>query len=67
MLHCQELYLVDYFLFVSPIITVYLDCAHIIRNFIPLRYETTSFSAPIIIVYCPGFKSMDGVIVNDTI
>jgi hypothetical protein len=37
-----------------------------IRNFIALRYEIASFSAPNISVYCPGFKSIDGVNVNHT-
>jgi hypothetical protein len=34
--------------------------------FTAFRYETDSFSAPIINVYSPGFKSADGVKVNDT-
>ena len=40
--------------------------AHMIRNLIALRYETASFSAPNISVYCPGFNSIEGVKVNDT-
>ena len=31
-----------------------------------LKYETASFSAPIIKVYFPGFKSFEGVKVNAT-
>lgn len=34
--------------------------------FIAFRYETTSLSAPIISVYSPGFRSVDGVNINDT-
>ena len=34
--------------------------------FTAFRYETDSFSAPIINIYSPGFKSADGVKVNDT-
>jgi hypothetical protein len=34
--------------------------------FTAFRYETDSFSAPIINIYSPGFKSSDGVNVNYT-